>query len=79
MLTSEAEGILRSRVNSIAIGEQVCERSDLAKYGTIGHDLFLNTFDFCCDTHVNHLVEVVLLTTFVILEVGLWALALLPS
>ena len=73
MITIEFECVLSAGINAFAVREEVCVWTELSKDGTIRKDLSLDAIDFTGDAHVNHLVEVVIKSAFIVFKVHIWA------
>jgi len=68
MLTVVLEGLRGALVLPGRVSEEVGVGSNLSKHGSISQDFLLNTFDFVCETVVNDLVDIIVLSALVFRE-----------
>ena len=79
MVSWELKGTFNALVDTLAVRKNVSVRAELAKHWSILHNLFLDVLNLSRNAEVDQLVEVLRLSALVLLEMVLWALALLSS
>lgn len=72
MISLKLESVVRPRINTFFVSEEISVSSHLPENWSICKDFFLDTVDLCCKAKVDNFVEVVGLSTCILCQMVIW-------